>query len=369
VNCPDGTRKRISGTPNSGRFRDLAPTKAGAKEAERRAIAEALGARQPAKRAAPDEKPTEPKKKEVPTLSEYVKPFLENYAASHKPSSRREKRQRLNADIVPSLGHLRLDEIRQEDVDGLVARLLRRGLDRKTVNNVTAVLSSLLRYAKRNKVIESMDLSFMIKVQRSRLVAVAPEDVDLLLGATEDPRYRAAILLAADAGLRVGEIRALTWSEVNELGRELTIARSIDRSNELTETKGWDCRTVPISDRLWAALAALERGRWAITRRGNSEKPLGYDTMREAIRRAYEKAKVEIPPKPWHCLRHSFGTQLANAGVPIHVIKELMGHRSIETTLRYMHTDRQAKRDAISALRGSSVAAEARLKRTNPASD
>jgi integrase len=366
VNCPDGTRKRISGTPGSGRFGDLAPTKAGAKEAERRAIAEALGARQPAKRAAPKKEP----EREVPTLEGYEKPFLENYAASHKPSSRRGKRHRLNAYLKPAMGHLRLDEIRQADVDALVASMLRKGLDRKTVNNTTAVLSSLMRYAKRNKVIESVDLSFMIKVQPSRLIAVAAEDVERLLEATSDPRYRAAILLAADAGLRVGEVRALTWAEVNEVGRELTIARSVDRANELTETKGWDCRTVPISDRLWAALAELERtGPWLIGRSGGSDKPLGYDTMREAIRRTYERAAVETPPKPWHCLRHSFGTQLANAGVPIHVIKELMGHRSIETTLRYMHTDRQAKRDAISALRGSSVAAEAHLKRTNPASD
>ena len=143
VNTPDGARKRISGTPGAaGKFQDLPQTKVGAKEAERRAIAEALGTRQPMRRAT---------KKEVPTLNEYVTPFLENYAASHKPSLWREKRQRLNAYIKPAMGHLRLDEIRQSDVAGLVAEMLRRGLDRKTVNNTTTVLSSLLRYAKRTR--------------------------------------------------------------------------------------------------------------------------------------------------------------------------------------------------------------------------
>jgi integrase len=43
---------------------------------------------------------------------------------------------------------------------------------------------------------------------------------------------------------------------------------------------------------------------------------------------------------------------LAKAGVPVNVIKELAGHKSIETTLRYMHTDRDAKRGAIDALTG-----------------
>jgi integrase len=81
---------------------------------------------------------------------------------------------------------------------------------------------------------------------------------------------------------------------------------------------------------------------------------LGYDATRDAVREIYARAAVDILPKPWH----SFGTGLANAGVPVHVIKVLMGHKSIETTLRYMHTDRGARRDAIAALRGSHVAAK-----------
>jgi integrase len=205
-------------------------------------------------------------------------------------------------------------------------------------------------------VIGPVDLSFMIKAQDTELVAVAPADVDKLAAAASDPRYRAAIFLAADAGLRVGEIRALRWCEVNELGRELAISQSYDRNNELTETKGWERRVVPISDRLWSALKVLDRAGPLVVSRLDGE-PLGYDVTRETVREIYLRAGVAYPPKPWHSLRHSFGTGLANAGVPVHVIKTLMGHKSIETTLRYMHTDRAAKRDAIDALRGSHVAA------------
>ncbi len=79
--------------------------------------------------------------------------------------------------------------------------------------------------------------------------------------------------------------------------------------------------------------------------------------MRDAILLVYARAKVTPPPKPWHSLRHTFCTELARAGVPVNVIKELAGHKSIETTLRYMHTDREAKRGAIDALRGTHVAA------------
>src|SRR4051794_18138784 len=154
--------------------------------------------------------------------------------------------------------YLAQDALRQEDIDQLVAQQLRRGLDRKTVNNITAVLSSLVKYAVKNKVIGPVDLSFTIKVQDSEIVAVAASDVDKLAAAA-DERYCAAILLAADAGLRIGEIRALRWSEVNELMREISISQSYDRTGELTETKGWERRVVPISDRLWSALKRLHR--------------------------------------------------------------------------------------------------------------
>src|SRR5690606_32287462 len=110
-------------------------------------------------------------------------------------------------------------------------------------------------------------------------------------------------------------------------------------------------------DRLWTALRPLDRSTgYVICRQGGGA--LGYDATREAVRAIYGAAGVEIPAKPWHSLRHGFCTALANAGVPIHVIRELAGHESIETPLRYMHTGRAAKRDAIAALRGSHVAAE-----------
>lgn len=59
------------------------------------------------------------------------------------------------------------------------------------------------------------------------------------------PRYRAAILLACDAGLRAGEVRSLRWSDINELRRELTVRRSLDKKGRETPTKNWKDRHLP----------------------------------------------------------------------------------------------------------------------------
>ncbi len=350
VTRPDGKRERIYGTPGvSGPFHDLPNTKLGAAAAEQRAIVKATTGQT-----------IRVEHREVPTIAAYVKPFMDGYAAAHKPSARRDKRQRLDAYILPAVGHLRFCELRQEHVDALVAGLLDRDLGRKGINTTTSVLSSLIGYAVTNKVIADPELSFAIKVQDAAVEAVSPADVDRLLAATKDARYRVAILLAAEAGLRVGEIRALPWLEVNELGRELTIAWSYDRTNAHSETKGMERRTIPIWDRLWEAMKALDRKSPLVVSRLDG-KPLGYDIVRDTLHEIYEDASVTPPKMPWHALRHTFGTELANRGTEIHTIKELMGHKSIETTLRYMHSSRARKRAAIDSL-GSGWAVDSKTK-------
>lgn len=348
VTFPDGRRDRISGTPGvSGLYHNLPQTKAGAQEAERRAITKAMTGLD-----------VRPETKEVVTIREYSTPFLDGYAASHKAGARRDKKQRLNAYILPAVGHLRLDELRQEHVDAIVRDMLAKDLGRKGINTTLSVLSSLIGYAVTNGLIADPELKFTIQSQDAELVAVPATDVVKLLAVTTDRRYRVALLLAADAGLRIGEIRALPWSEVNELAREITIAWSYDR-RVLSETKGWERRTVPISARLWLELQSVKRDGPLVFARLDG-KPLGYDVVRDTVQEIYAAAKIDPPKMPWHALRHTFGTELANSGAAIQTIRELMGHKSIETTMRYLHTTRDQKRDAIKQLvpRGSHWAAE-----------
>lgn len=340
VTFPNGARDRVFGTPGvPGPYHDIPNTKLGAQEAERRAIAKAMTGHAVRPEAA----------KEVPTITAWSKNFMEGYAASHKPSSRRDKRQRLDLDVLPAVGHLRLDELRQEHVDKIVSNMLDRERGRKGINTTTSVLSSLIGYAVSNKLIADPELRYTIKTQDAELEAVPPEDVDKLVAAATDTRYRAAILLCSEAGLRVGEARALSWLDVNEIGRELAIVRSYDRTNALSETKGWERRSIPISDRLWDALKVVSRAGALVFARLDG-KPLGYDVVRDVIHEIYDKAGVTPPKLPWHGLRHTYGTSLANQGTPIHTIKDLMGHKSIETTLRYMHSSRADKRAAIAGL-------------------
>lgn len=339
VTFASGKRDRISGTPGvPGPYHDLPQTQRGADAAEKRAITKAMTGQV-----------VRPEARDVPTFAAYDKPFMELYAAAHKPSSKRDKRQRLDLDILPVVGKLRLDELRQVHVDEIVKRMLDRDCGRKGINTTLAVLSAMVGYAVSNELIEDPELSFTIKAQENPIAPVAPDDVQKLVAACTDARYRVAILLCADAGFRIGEVRALPWIEVNELGREVTVAWSYDRENELSDTKGYERRVVPISERLRAELVALPRRGALVFSRLDGD-PLGYDAVRDRLHEIYDAAGVKAPTMPWHSLRHTFGTELANRGAGIKTIQELMGHKSIATTQRYLHSTREQKHAAVAAL-------------------
>jgi integrase len=74
----------------------------------------------------------------------------------------------------------------------------------------------------------------------------------------------------------------------------------------------------------------------------------------------YARSGVTRPPKPLHCLRHTFGTVMARR-VPLPVLQQLMGHEEVSTTMRYVDVAEADKRAAIATVfgRGSHVAASA----------
>jgi integrase len=130
----------------------------------------------------------------------------------------------------------------------------------------------------------------------AEVFAVPLDDVRELLAGCTDERYTVAILLAAEAGLRIGEIRGLQWGDIRD--GWITIRRSVDTRNNVTAPKHNKSRKVPLSPALATALATLPKlGLWVITstqsrRAGNG---LGYWAMLEKLHAIYDAAGVKVP--------------------------------------------------------------------------
>lgn len=345
IQKPDGTKERIRGTPGApgGPYHDLPNSQAGAKEAERRAVSYVLQGKSLADRE-PDS---------ATTIAEHAVSFLDLYMPGSKPSARRDRKVCVKR-LLPTFGDLSAASwaaksnapAAQRLIDAFAKSELKRGMAIKTINNTLACFSTLLTYA----LGEKPKLKFHVDGKRPKIHAVDPADVERLLGACNDDRYRVVILLGSEAGLRAGEIRGLQWDDLKD--QQLTVQRALDEATNVVQSPKHDKeRNVPLSPRLIETLATLpRRGRWIVSRNAGGEYIYG-NALRSAIKAIYDSANVKRPRMPLHCLRHTFGTVMARK-VQLPVLKELMGHEDIQTTMKYVDMNEKDKRDAIALVFG-----------------
>jgi len=346
IDLPDGTRSRISGSAPSTNN-----TKEAAKQAERDHIARVQrGDAAPIPAPAP--------KKEI-TFDTFADEFMKTYAkTNNKPSEQNSKKLILKRHLRPALGKMHIGDIRAREIEALKADLLDGNRGRKTVNNVLACLGKILRYAHELELIERVPRIRLLKVDKQKFRFLDFDELDALLAAAKpEPEWYTAILLGADAGLRLGEIRALQWDDVDRRHDRITIGRALWCDVEGT-TKGWNLRTIPLTKRLSQALRELRHLRGKYVLADADGRAFNMEAMRWNLPRLCRKAKIS--PVGWHALRHTFCSHLALNGAPSRVIQELAGHSSLTTTLRYMHLVPGATDDAIALLnedrRGKSVA-------------
>src|SRR5688572_26568694 len=167
--------------------------------------------------------------KEVPTLRAFAPRFIDGHARANrqKPSGIATKERVLRVHLVPALGHRRLDAIKSEDVQRLKCAL--QAKSPKTVNNVLAVLSVLLKKAVEWEVIERMPCTVkLLPVPKGSAPFYDFDQYERLIevARTLDARTHLVVLLGGEAGLRVGEMMALEWGDVDLVNRQICVARS-----------------------------------------------------------------------------------------------------------------------------------------------
>lgn len=159
-----------------------------------------------------------------------------------------------------------------------------------------------------------------------------------------DPRSAPYWRFMANTGLRRQEFQHLRWSDVRSLPDGSTVIHVVSMMSRGTRTKSGKTRTVPCNQSALAALAAI---RAAGADAELIARPMLPRSFSRLFERAAERARVDAR---LHDLRHTFGCHLAEAGVPIHTIKELMGHASITTTQIYLHYSHDSAKSAVSSI-------------------
>ncbi len=353
VKTPDGRKLRVFGTPGvPGPFQDCAPTKVGAQAAEQRAIQRALaghGAKAPAK-------------KEVPTFDEWFNGrFWREWviARKNKPTEVRSKRTIYRVHLKPAFGDMRLDEIDDGAIAEFRAKLVeattrfKRPFSDKRINNILAVLSKPLHYAQKCKLIEGMPEIGILKVERPEIEAWEFDQYTRILETARandaEPEWYTAVCLAGEAGLRIGEIKALRWREdVDLVARTITVSQQTC-NGATTTPKARTRRTIPMTTRLWEALKRLDVVRTGLVVRNLDGTAKTDGEANHAIDRLLRR--TGLPSKGWHRLRHSFGTHAALFGVNPWRLQAWMGHKRIDETMLYVHVASAHMRELPGAIR------------------
>jgi integrase len=267
-----------------------------------------------------------------PTLAklwpEYEKQHIDGQRL--KPSQKKALKSLWVNHLEPCFGALRVDAIGYAEVQAFKAARTDRAP--KTVNNVLIALKAVLRFAvKVGKLDKAPDIELLKIPKRVPQYYDVPTYNKLVLAALElSDRHAAIVLLGGDAGLRAGEMLALT---ADDLALPLvTIRRTIWRGHEGT-TKGNAERVIPLTARTVAVLERLSRSGGRILRTSTG-KPLNQTLLNRALQQAQKRAGVTH--LSLHKLRHTYGTDITRA-LGIRAAQALLGHADVGTTQQYAH--------------------------------
>jgi integrase len=296
------------------------------------------------------ERPPEPEK-EVPTFKEFTPRYMSDYVRANrlKPSTVESQESILRVHLADRFDDRRLDRITDEDVQRLKGDLAKRSA--KTANNVLSVLNTVLKAAVTWKVIDAMPCTIrLLKIADTDAAFYDFDVYEGLVGAAAalDPRIHLVVLLGGEAGLRLSEIIALEWPDIDRQRKSLTVRRS-EWNGQVSLPKGGRPRRVPMTARLDEALAAHRHQRGPRVLYRNDGKTLTKKVIKNWALRAQRKAGITADGAV-HVLRHTFCSHLAMRGAPARAIQELAGHVDLKTTQRYMHLSPGAVEAAIRLL-------------------
>jgi integrase len=290
--------------------------------------------------------------KEAPTVEEFKERFFTFSRTNNKPSTVYAKEWMFRAHLGPYFGAMRLDAIGPAEIEAYKAKKLAEGLDRKSINNHLTALRKMLNLA-----VEYGELDRAAKVRGFNLKPEFVADDEYLDFAEADrflraaaPEWRAFLTTAIKTGLRVGELLALKWQDVDLVAGHLVVRRTLWRDQE-GSPKGGRNRKVPLSPEALATLLAHRHLRGPYVFCDETGARLTHSIVKDVVpatcRRAGLGKRITT-----HGLRHSFASHLVMRGASLKAVQELLGHESIEMTLRYSHLTPDVKREAVRLLDG-----------------
>lgn len=276
----------------------------------------------------------EVKKARSLTLSAFVERWLREYAdTNNRPAERYAKRCMLRKHIIPAFGTRGLNEIDVASIERFKSDLVRRGLSAKTINNILTVLGKCLATAVAwGELAGEAPRCKFLKTTLPPIKYLVPQESDALLVSLGSGLWHAMALAALRTGLRFSELIGLEWQDVDLLQRRLCVKQACV-AGHVGPPKNGKIRYVPLTREVCRVLSSLRRqGELVFQQEG---KRVTYKAACGGIKRACKHAGIKLVT--WHMFRRTFASTLVMRGAPLQAVKDLLGHATMNVTLRYAH--------------------------------
>lgn len=263
--------------------------------------------------------------------------------------------------ILPTFGEY--NSLPEQSVQAFVLHKIESGLSTKSVKDILIVLKMVMKFGVKKEWMTyyEWDIKYSPSSENKVLDVLSVTNHRKILNHIQShfTFMGLGIYISLSTGLRIGEVCALKWSDINVTDGILTVNRTIERiyiiegekkHTELVintpKTKN-SCREIPMNKELLGMLKPLKKvvndDYYILT---NDERPIEPRTYRNYYKRLMEK--LDIPKLKYHGLRHSFATRCIEVGCDYKTVSVLLGHSNISTTLNlYVHPNMEQKKRCI----------------------
>lgn len=263
--------------------------------------------------------------------------------------------------LLPTFGEQ--ISVEESEVQEFVFKKLEEGLSQKTIKDILIVLKMILKFGVKNKLFEyqQFDVQFPTERENPGIEILSRTNQKKIMNyAQEHFTFKnLGIYICLSAGIRIGEICALTWEDINTDTGIISIRKTIQRIYIVEDKKRHtelildtpktknSIREIPMSRNLQKMLKPIKKvvneSFYVLT---NEAKPTEPRTYRNYYKKLMKE--LDIPDLKFHGLRHSFATRCIESNCDYKTVSVILGHSNISTTLNlYVHPNMEQKKKCI----------------------
>ena len=246
--------------------------------------------------------------------------------------------------------------MKAEDIYQFISKKQKEGLSNRYITDIIILIKTIFKYAVRTyRIFNPLDGIVLPKRKKPEIQLLdETEQADLQQYIAENQNQTTlGVALSMSTGIRIGELCALQWKDIDLEKRILTVSKTMQRiqiQNAVTKTKliitepksESSKRSIPLPECIMDFLKKFKgnAGEYVLSGSNNPTEPR---TMQYRFQKILKN--VNLPSVHFHALRHIFATTCVKLGFDVKTLSELLGHSSVEITLnRYVHSDFEQKR-------------------------